>query len=291
MPLKKTGHSFSPHTRDVCRIDNGNTNPYLVEERAVEEFLDTIEPKYNYSIEKLRYGKIDFECIYSIAGFIAYILTCSPCSVRTHKEWLAKLVEIETIHAEKAGLLPPRPSAIAHTSLSDMFETGVIKVDIDGKYPQALGIASILESIHMYGNYYWEILINEQADSPFFTSDFPVAIETTNDPRVLNRIIPLSPTLALRIRPNLELLDKRADDEISFVNFDYKILKPSREEVRKINSLIVRCAEQFVFFGKNYAWIPKFVERNKNFRLSSVITKIPTRNGTFMHTTLGITKL
>jgi hypothetical protein len=42
-------------------------------------------------------------------------------------------------------------------------------------------------------------------DSLFFTSDFPAAIEKTDDLRILNRIVPLAPNLVLRIRPNLTL--------------------------------------------------------------------------------------
>jgi hypothetical protein len=40
-----------------------------------EEFLKTIEPKYNASVEKLRSGKIDKEAVYVIVGYVA---TCSP---------------------------------------------------------------------------------------------------------------------------------------------------------------------------------------------------------------------
>ncbi len=54
--------SFTPKSESVCRIDEGSTNKYLEDERAVEAFLKTIEPKYNSSIEKiesnLRYTQI-----------------------------------------------------------------------------------------------------------------------------------------------------------------------------------------------------------------------------------------
>jgi len=36
--------AFTPNSDAVCRIENGNTNPFLQEERIIEEFLKGIEP-------------------------------------------------------------------------------------------------------------------------------------------------------------------------------------------------------------------------------------------------------
>jgi hypothetical protein len=42
--------SFTTNAQSVCRIENGSTNPYLREERAVEEFLKGIEPRVAFCI-------------------------------------------------------------------------------------------------------------------------------------------------------------------------------------------------------------------------------------------------
>ncbi|KAA0070456.1 hypothetical protein [Tardiphaga sp. P9-11] len=42
--------AFTPRSQDICRIDEGNRNAYLQDERAIEEFLKEIEPKYNVSL-------------------------------------------------------------------------------------------------------------------------------------------------------------------------------------------------------------------------------------------------
>lgn len=285
---KKSVHSFTSHTKDLCRIMDGNTNPYLKEQRAVEDFLNTIEPKYNFSVEKLRHGQIDFDCIYSIAGFISYVLTCSPCAIRTNSQWLARFVEREAIKADEDGLLPPRPSSLGNSSIAEMFNNGDLKVNIDGKYPQSLGIRGLLSHINSYGNYFWEILLNDSADSPFFTSDYPIAIEQTADPSILNRIIPLTPNVALRVRPD-RVLSKRSD-EISFTNFRYKISRPSKNEVQRLNRLIVQCAEQFVFYKYACPWIPQFVKKYGPYQLACLTAEIPAGTGFFSHTTLSIIK-
>jgi hypothetical protein len=73
---------FPTKSQDVCRIEEGSTNAYLTEDRAIEEFLKAVEPRYNASLAKLRDNKMDQEAITSIAGFAAYIVTCSPAAMR-----------------------------------------------------------------------------------------------------------------------------------------------------------------------------------------------------------------
>src|SRR5580698_267737 len=69
---------FTPKSQDVCRIEESCTNVYLTKDRAIEEFLKDVEPRYNASLAKLRENKMDQEAIASLAGFAAYVVTCSP---------------------------------------------------------------------------------------------------------------------------------------------------------------------------------------------------------------------
>jgi hypothetical protein len=73
--------AFETRANDVCRIEEGSTNAYLRQDRAVEEFLLRVEPHYNRSIELLRHNACDKEAIFAIAGFVAYVLACSPASI------------------------------------------------------------------------------------------------------------------------------------------------------------------------------------------------------------------
>jgi hypothetical protein len=75
---------FTPRSEDVCRINEGSTNAYLIESRAVEVFLKDVEPRYNTSLAKLRNNKMDQEAIASLAGFAAYVVSCSPTAMRLH---------------------------------------------------------------------------------------------------------------------------------------------------------------------------------------------------------------
>jgi hypothetical protein len=271
---------FTPNAQSVCRIEDGSTNAYMRENRAIEEILKTIEPRYNSAVAKLIGDNIDPECIYTIVGFVAYVITCSPTGMRVFSEPLKAVVETEAVSAEKHGLLPPPPEELGGKSLAELLRTGDIEIKIDQKYPQALGISTMLRHVAIFGNCKWDVLLNRFEESPFFTSDFPAAIELTKDWRVLNRIVPLAPNLAVRIKPDLNIDRKRAD--FSFANFDRRIKHVSFEEITEINELIVRCAENSVFYCNDRSWIEKFIARNRGYRIEPTTRKIAQGKGTLL---------
>ena len=273
--------TFTTKSEAVCRTESGSTNPYLQSERAIEEFLKRIEPKYNSAILKLASGQIDRESIYVIAGFVAYVNTCSPASMRIKSEYLKGVVEEFTKMADRQGIFPVPPPELAGEYLTDLIMSGKVNVEIDQKYPQAIGISSILKHTSLLGNFWWEILINPYDDSPFFTSDFPVVVEEASDPHIRNRVIPLSPNLAVRIQPDPTVQGKHTD--FKFSNFRYRITRLSRAKVTNINRLIIRCAESVVFYRDDHPWIPAFVKKNAGFRIESSMQKIPTEDsGTYI---------
>ena len=169
--------SFTPNSISVCGINDGSTSAYLKEDRAIEEFLKTIEPKYNEALAKLIGDKIDEQCIYTIGGFVAYVVSCSPAGMRIQSGPLKSSVETVAAMMEARGLIPPPPKELGGESLVEPLSTGAVKVKVDPKFPQAIGINTIIERVSIWGNSKWEILLNGVPECPFFTSDFPVAIE------------------------------------------------------------------------------------------------------------------
>ena len=247
-----------------------------------------IEPKYNTVLAKISAGKIDSECVYVIAGFVAYVLTCSPAGMRIQSEPLKGIVEETAKILDSKGSLPAPPPELGGDTLTELLTSKKVRFEIDPKYPQAIGIGSILSLAIKFGNFKWDILINLFDDSPFFTSDFPVAIEKTDDPRILNRIAPLSPNLAIRIHPDFSLAE--GPPEFSFSGFRSTTRQISRQEVININRHIIRCAETTVFFRDNHEWVPKFVKKNAAFRIEPRTHKIPYGNGKLLRSTLEIIK-
>lgn len=190
---------------------------------------------------------------------------------------------------EARGLIPPSPEKLGGKSLVELLRTGAVRIKVDPKFPQAMGISLILRFVAMLGNFDWEILLNEYDDSPFFTSDFPAAIEETEDRRILNRIVPLTPNVAVRIKPNLSI-DSNSRD-LSFANFSCSRRHVNHKEIVEINQLIVRCAEDTVFFRDDAAWVKRFVSKNRYYRVEPITYKVPTNTGSFLVSTQKIARL
>jgi hypothetical protein len=110
---KSDGKTFTPNAESVCRIEEGSTNAYLTKDRAIEDFLKGVEPKYNASVKKLSSGNIDAEAIYVVAGFTSYILTCSPTAMRLQAAPLTAMLESAARALDAAWGLPcPPPEAL-----------------------------------------------------------------------------------------------------------------------------------------------------------------------------------
>lgn len=259
---------FPTRSRDVCRIEAGSTNAYLTRSRAVEEFLKEIEPRYNTSVDKLRGNSMDRHAIASIAGFVAYIITCSPTAMRIESGPLKAALEAAAKSLDAEGQVPQAPDALGNKSLTDLLSDGSVSFKVDPKYPQAIGIANIVRHTSTLGNSPWEVLHNDRTDAAFFTSDFPAAIEVTGDQSPINRIVPLAPNLAIRIKPDIRLAGKPPN--LSFPGFKAVQRKLSRAEVVEINRLIVRCAEDVLFYRDEREWVKPLVTKNRNYRIEPV---------------------
>lgn len=268
---------FTPNAKAVCRIDEGNTNEYLTEPRAIEEFLKTVEGKYNAAVSGLEAGKPDQEAIYVVAGFLSYVLTCSPAAMRINSAPLEGVLEATAKLMQARGVVTPPPAELGGKDLVELLESGQVKFEVDAKYPQAVGISNILQHVAAFGNCKWDILMNEHEDCPFFTSDFPVGNEATHDVRVENRVVPLTPTIAIRFQPDGNI--DREGVNYEFRKFSFVRRKVTRGEAVNINRLLVRSAEDTVFFRDDQPWIAGFVEKNRHFRVGTEIIQIPQAQG------------
>ncbi len=268
---------FPTKSQDVCRIEEGSTNAYLAKDRAIEEFLKDVEPRYNASVTKLRNNKMDQEAIASLAGFAAFIVACSPTAMRLHSGPLKAQLEAEAAILDKQGAIPKAPKILGEKSITELLADGTVKFTVDPKFPQAIGIANILHHTSVFGNSPWEILHNGEGESPFFTSDYPAAMETLDINKPINRIVPLAPDIAVRIKPDINLSGRRPD--LTFAKFSATHRYLERPEVLEINRLLVRCAEDLIFFRDDGDWVQRFVAKNRRYRIESVTHKLPHGSG------------
>ncbi len=196
--------------------------------------------------------------------------------MRMHVSPYEQVVAATGVILERQGKICPPPPELGHATLAELLDEGVVRVNVDPKYPQALGISTIVERTSLWGNSFWEILLNDEFDCPFFTSDYPIALEAKNA-RLANWIVPLAPTLAIRIVPDVSL--SRAKPDLSFKRFSYRRRMPPRSELVEINRLIVKCAEDVVFYRDDLEWIPDFVAKNRHYRVEVVTNRVPEGSG------------
>jgi hypothetical protein len=115
--------------------------------------------------------------------------------IRRQLETIAEMVD-------KKGSIPLSPESLGGKSLTQLLADGTVKLEIDPKFPQALGITTMMSRLSILGNSQWEILLNDHSTSPFFTSDYPIALEPNYDLRILHHhwhltsLCGLSPTCA-----------------------------------------------------------------------------------------------
>lgn len=241
---KSDKQQFNPRTQDVCRIDQGNTNHYLRDVRAIEKFLEQIEPSYNRAVDQLETGSPLAESILTIAGFVAYISSCSPTATRLDIAPLRSNLHEVARRMDEAGQLPVGPDG---RRLSEWIESRDVDINIDQKYPQAIGISNVVRLQQTFASFDWELLHNPVAHgAPFVTSDFPVGYEATSDLRLINKIVPLKPDLAIRICPHFRGTPNQPPD-VRMFRYRRRTIQPS--EANSINMLLIQCAEDLVFFA------------------------------------------
>lgn len=284
---KRDLFAFTPRTKDVCRIENGGSNSYLKEPRAIESFLKGIEPRYNNALNKLRSDYLDNDIVYVIAGLVAYMSTCSPGAMRLNSVPMEETLKSVVRGMESGGLFSHIPYPMDGKSITDLMAEGLIDLKVDPKYPQAIGISSIFSMLFTLGNFDWNIMHNPfSADTPFITSDYPIAITEGYDNIVLDKVIPLSIDLALRISPNVNIIPKKIRSNFNQLRFRKSFL--SREEVLEVNQLVVRCAETEVYFARTHDWITQLVKANARFRIETTVENFRFGSGMLQKASLSV---
>lgn len=200
--------------------------------------------------------------------------------MRVQSAPLKAMLESSARALDATGAFPAPPTSLEGASLTELLRKGAINFRVDPKYPQAIGIANILKMVLTFGNSAWEVLHNPFEGCPFFTSDFPAAIEESSDPLVLDRIVPLTPSLAVRLCPDSSLDRNRLD--FSFNRFRYRMRTVDLEEAYRINCLLVQCAEDLVFYRDEMPWVRPFIAEHAAYHIEARTQELETSNGALL---------
>lgn len=284
---KSSLKTFICDARDVCRIPEGSTNLYISEPRALEEFLRLVEPRYNRACAAAQNGRLEFEDVFSLAGFTAFVGACSPTAVRIGRESITALVDTQARVMDENGAFDRAPAELGGKTLTELLDGEAISINVDQKFAQSVGIAQILELTNGFADTAWEFILNPFDDSPFLTSDFPVTLVPKPGEIALRRFIPLQPNLGAYVTPSRTASDKKPS---KFANFRSRTRAAKRTEIERLNRTIVRCAEDFVFGSLSSDWISRLVERNSTYLVQNTTGRKRTKGGYYTFTSLGVRK-
>lgn len=67
--------------------------------------------------------------------------------MRMHVVPLQNLVVSEAAILDRRGLLPRAPPVLGNKTLNELLADGAARVDVDQKYPQAMGISTFLDRV------------------------------------------------------------------------------------------------------------------------------------------------
>jgi hypothetical protein len=93
----------------------------------------------------------------------------------------------------------------------------------------------------------------------------------------MNKIVPLAPDLAVRILPDIRL--SRMEPDLTFKSFSHKQRTLKRADILDVNRLIVRCAEDILFYRDDREWVPSFIAKNCGYRVDTIVSQIPHGSG------------
>ncbi|MEX0969524.1 MAG: DUF4238 domain-containing protein [Paracoccaceae bacterium] len=264
---KSDGKIFTPRTKDICRELDGNTNPYLAYDRAVEEFLKSIEPAYEPCLSRVSKDELDWQSRKVFAGFLAYIGIYTPAALRMSDTPTRAMLEREVEILEKQGMFsdlePPALPEFQSKAPSQLLKEGLIKFEIDPKHQQALATLGLMEITEKLANCDVTIVV-PRGNGRFLTSDFPSVILEYVENKYAQQFLPLSPKIGLVFHTHT--FEAAGDPR-------HQVYKIGSKMVQKINNEIIKAAEDLVFSSRNHQWLRSVVNEFKDFRTELVVQK------------------
>jgi Protein of unknown function (DUF4238) len=260
---------FPPRPKDVCRVEDGSTNQYLTENRAVEEFLREIEPAYEPCLARLKNGEFDWECRQVFGGFLAYIQTYTPAALRMFDPMTRTLLTRTIKIFEKSGdLLPldcPEIPDWHGKHMSQLTDEGKVRLNIDLKMPQAMATTQLLKIRQSLASSDVTIL-TPTGNGRFLTSDFPSVILTHHQNKFAQRFLPISPKFGLIFHTQTSIEER---DQIN-----HSFVKIGAQKLQGINDEIIKAAENLVFSTHNYPWLLGKIKSLRHFRVEVEVQQV-----------------
>ncbi len=274
---------FKCWPQDVCHEWDGDLNPAFIPHRPelLGDFRKMCEPHWNASIEGLLLGnKISDHDKFAISAYFSNLMTCTPTwrrvGVAMYNRQLADYMSFAKKMKEKHGGQPNLP-----VEAIEMMERGELTIHTDPDYIKAVVTRHLLEHACMMYNQNWIVLTNN-TDQPFITSDNPVAILYSGQiGEPMTRFLPITPRLCLSVTYDISTTKilKTQDHSLDFLKpsiGDVVHEKVTIDEAKYVNRLVAMCAEEMVFSSVKSKGVEVLVNKYGKFGIDIDYVELPT---------------
>jgi len=267
------GKSQKP--KSICFETEGDTNKYFQNPRLLDELLPVFENPWKNNIVRLENGFIDANTKFELAGYIAFLRSCSPTSKRLIQGTVTGLVKGPVNLIDKADFL----SDDKKLSLLNEFQEIEKENNKDKEFAHAIGIRVLIGLLYQYYCSHWLVLINK-TDIPFITSDNPAILYYQDIQQQAGLIyVPLKPYLALLIAPNLDINSSNDEDVKKYENSNDVFGVIKEPYVNKFNEAIVKSAERIIIHQNKEDWLEQLVRKYSKWQVDTVVSHLPTDKG------------
>ncbi|MDZ4777167.1 MAG: DUF4238 domain-containing protein [Alphaproteobacteria bacterium] len=267
---KRRGNNFPSTPKGVCCERDGDSNPnFLNSPELLGTYRSIFEPHWNTALEALRDRKASHQDKFVISGYAANLMTCTPgwrmSAAENHANLMTGYLRFQERMHEKYGKVDAELSAGVQA-----LEAGQIKLKTDPDYIKAASTTRLMETALAIYDQEWIVLQNTSV-LDFLTSDSPFAfVEEPSASVPTIRFLPLTPKLGL-----LVTFMQMGDESLNPETIAKKIGEPPKgglrfgrcdeQAVRRLNTQIVRCADDLVITATHSNAIERFTKRHANF--------------------------
>ena len=217
---------------------------------------------------------------YELAGYIAFLRSCTPTAKRFNQksiagnlEPIAHKVQLSTL--DKADYLSDKEKL----ALLNAIQNKEIETKIDRQFAHAQGMIALEGMTNRYYCSRWLVLTNE-TDIPFITSDNPAILYYQDmQQQIAQTYVPLKSSMALLIAPDLDMDYPSFEDVKRYSNSEDRFGIIKKSYVKKFNEAIVKSAERIVLHQKKDDWLEKLVRKYSKWRIEAIVSHIPWGRG------------
>lgn len=210
--------------------------------------------------------------MFAISGYFANLMVCTPAWIRIgvtmYNDHAKAFLSFSKKMKEQHGGNPDLP-----VDAIEMLEKGELTLEHDPNYVKAKATQELIKYAWQTYHQNWTIIRNA-TEYPFMTSDNPVAIQQSANPREpATRYLPITPALCLSVRYDRNKLPPFDPTLPPRGSVAWATVKP--DGAKAINKLVAQCAEDLVFSSTESSGVQALVKNCASFRVESEFVQFP----------------